>query len=200
MPWNSIFWSTFWVFPELKKFKKPGTAFKAKGQFFQQVKIFFQVDIRETFFLWWNVWVTYFRMPHVSMNTIIHPLPLYDFPQLPNIYRGGFRGGGADASTSQGFDPLPTQRVPLWYFLRNPFSVTDPKIFLKAPFAPIYTNFEGERAPKKTRFFLWKFSKKCTKTAFLTCFLMNLPAAQTIWPKQRLYSALGKLRKSIWST
>ena len=29
-------------------------------------------------------------------------------------------GEGADADP-QGFDPLSTQRVPLWYFLRNPF-------------------------------------------------------------------------------
>ena len=36
------------------------------------------------------------------------------------------------------------------------------KIFLEPPSAPIYTNFEGERAPKK-RVFLSKFSKKCSK-------------------------------------
>ena len=29
--------------------------------------------------------------------------------------------GGADVFPSERFDPLPTQRVPLWYFLRNPF-------------------------------------------------------------------------------
>ena len=34
------------------------------------------------------------------------------------------------------------------------FLPTDPKIFLKAP---IYTNFEGERAPKKTLFFVKNF-------------------------------------------
>ena len=37
--------------------------------------------------------------------------------------------------------------------------------------APIYTNFEGERAPKKNAIFLSKFFKKCPKTAFLTVFL-----------------------------
>ena len=36
--------------------------------------------------------------------------------------------------------------------------------------APIYTNFEGERAPKKNAIFLSKFFKKCPKTAFLTVF------------------------------
>ena len=86
--------------------------------------------------------------------------------------RGGFRGGGGGGRSSpQGFDPLPTQRVPLWYFLRNSFWPTDPIIFLKAPLAPIYTNYEGERAPKKNAcFFLSKFFKKCPKTAFLTVF------------------------------
>ena len=81
--------------------------------------------------------------------------------------------GGGRTPFLQGFDPLPTQRFPLWFFLRNPFLVTDPKIFLKAPWAPIYTKFEGELAPKKCDFFMSKFSKKCPKTAFLTCFLKD---------------------------
>ena len=50
------------------------------------------------------------------------------------------------------------------------FWPTDPKVFLRAPLAPIYTNFEGERAPKKNAIFLSKFFKKCPKTAFLTVF------------------------------
>ena len=38
--------------------------------------------------------------------------------------------------------------------------VTDPKIFLKAPVAPmIYTNFEGGARAKKTRFFGQNFPK-----------------------------------------
>ena len=41
---------------------------------------------------------------------------------------------------------------------------------MKAPLAPIYTNFEGERAPKKNSIFLSKLFKKCPKTAFLTVF------------------------------
>ena len=66
---------------------------------------------------------------------------------------------------SQGFDPLPTQSVPLCTILRYPFFVTNPKNFFKAPRAPIYTNFEGERAPKSATFWS-KFSKKCLKTPF----------------------------------
>ena len=72
--------------------------------------------------------------------------------------RGGFRGSGADAPL-QGFDPLPTQRDPLWYFLRNPFLLTDPNTFLKASSAPTYTNFEGEARAEKTQFFGQNFPK-----------------------------------------
>ena len=62
--------------------------------------------------------------------------------------------------------------------------------------ARIYTNFEGGRAPKNA-FFWSKFSKKCSKMAFLTCFFKELPAAQKIWPKHGLFTALGELGKSI---
>ena len=66
---------------------------------------------------------------------------------------GGFRGGGGGADAPpppQGFDPLPTQRVPLWYSLRNPFLADRPSNFLKATSAPMYTNFEGgaQNCPK----------------------------------------------------
>ena len=62
--------------------------------------------------------------------------------------------------------------------------------------AAIYTNFEGERAPKKCDF-LSKFFKKCLKTAFLTCFFKNLPAAQKTWPKQGPFSALEELENQF---
>ena len=52
-----------------------------------------------------------------------------------------FWGGGV--AFLQGFEPLPTQRVPLCTILRYPFLLTHPKIFLKAPLASIYTIFEG---------------------------------------------------------
>ena len=67
-------------------------------------------------------------------------------------------------------------RSPFDTFSEIHFWPTDPKILLKAPSAPIYTNFEGERAPKKKRVFLSKFFKKCPK------FFKNLPAAQKILP------------------
>ena len=60
----------------------------------------------------------------------------------------------------QVFDPLPAQRPPpLSTILKYPFLVADPKKFLKAPLAPIYTKFEGERALKKNAFFGEKFPK-----------------------------------------
>ena len=123
------------------------------------------------------------------------------------VFRGGFWGGGAGGGGgggrtpfSQGFDPLPTQRVPpLILFQKSLFWPTDPKIFLKAPLAPIYTNFVGERAPKKRDFFVNIF-QKLPKNGFFDCFFKNLPAAQKILPKLGQKSALGELEKSIWST
>ena len=93
--------------------------------------------------------------------------------------RGGFRGGGADAPSPSGIRPPADPKGPPFdIFSGNHFWPIDPKIFLKAPWAPIYTNFEEERAPKKNAIFLSKFFKKCPKTAFLTVFFKNLPAAQ----------------------
>ena len=112
-------------------------------------------------------------------------------------YRGGF-GEGADA-TLQGFYPLPTQRVTLGTILKYPFLAMGPKNFMRAPFAPVRTNLDGKRTPKNAIFWS-KFSEKCLKTPFLVCFLKILHAAQKIWQKQGHFSALGELKKSIWST
>ena len=71
----------------------------------------------------------------------------------------------------QGFDPLPTQRVPICTILRYPFLVMDLKNFLKAPLASMYTNFEEGSARRKQNAIFWsKFPKKCLKTLFLACF------------------------------
>ena len=89
-------------------------------------------------------------------------------------------GGGGDAPPPQVFDPLPTQRVPPFdTFSEIHFCPTDPKIVLKAPLAPIYTNFEGERAPKKRDSFV-KIFQKVSKNGFLDCYFKNLLAAQKI--------------------
>ena len=67
----------------------------------------------------------------------------------------------------EGFDPLPTQRVPLCTILRYPFLVTDPKNFLRTPLAPIYFNFEWGTRAKKKALFLVTFKKN---NYFLACF------------------------------
>ena len=60
---------------------------------------------------------------------------------------------------SQGFQPLTNQRILLWHFKDSHFMPANPKIFLKAPLAPMYTNFEGERAPKTRNFSIKIFEK-----------------------------------------
>ena len=72
-----------------------------------------------------------------------------------------------------------------------------PKIFLKAPLAPIYINFEGGARAEKTRFFGQHFPKNAKKRFFfLTYFVKILPAAQKFWPKQDFCTALEELEKS----
>ena len=95
--------------------------------------------------------------------------------------RGGFRGGagGADAPPSGIRPPADPKGPPFDTFSEIHFWPTDPKIFLKAPSAPIYTNFEGERAPKKRDFFV-KIFQKLPKNGFFDCFFKNLPAALKI--------------------
>ena len=108
----------------------------------------------------------------------------------------------------EGVRTLPLSRVstpcrakgsPFGTFQEIHFWPRDPKIFLKAPWAPIYTNFEGGERVEKTRFFGQNFPK-CLKTPFLDGFFNILPAAQKIWPKQGLNRAKGELEKSFWST
>ena len=88
------------------------------------------------------------------------------------ILGGGGGGGGVSGRPPPSGirPPADPKGPPFDTFSEIHFWRTDPKIFLKAPLAPIYTNFEGERAPKKNAIFLSKFFKKCPKTAFLTVF------------------------------
>ena len=88
----------------------------------------------------------------------------------------GFRGDAflGDLTPS----PLTTQIIILVLFYDIYFRPINPINFIMAPLAPICTNFEGERAPKKITIFWTKFSNKCPKTAFLTCFVLSLPVAQ----------------------
>ena len=59
-------------------------------------------------------------------------------------------GQGADAFFPSGIGPPADPKGPPFdTFEEIPFWPTDPKHFLKAPLAPVYTNLEGEHAPKK---------------------------------------------------
>ena len=79
----------------------------------------------------------------------------------------GGGGGGADAPPPSGIRPPADPKGPPFdIFSEIHFWRTDPKIFLKAPSVPIYTNFEGQRAPKKTQFFCQNFSKSAQKRLF----------------------------------
>ena len=69
--------------------------------------------------------------------------------------------------------------------------MVDPKFFLKAPWVPLNTNFEGGPRAEKTQIF-WSifFSKKCIKTPFRTVFFPNFACGA-----ENLCSALVELRK-----
>ena len=85
--------------------------------------------------------------------------------------RGGFRGwgggggGGGRLSPLRDSTPCRPKGPPFDTFSDIYFWPTDPKIFLKEPLAQIYTNFEGERAPKKRDFFV-KISQKVPRKFF----------------------------------
>ena len=110
--------------------------------------------------------------------------------------RGGFRGGagGADAFSSGIRPPADPKGPPFDTFSEIPFWPTDPKIFLKAPSAPIYTNFEGERAPKNA-IFLSTFFKKCPKTAFFLLFFQKFACGAENFAKIGAKQCFGRARK-----
>ena len=97
-------------------------------------------------------------------------------------------GGGRP--TPQGFDPLPTQRVPLWTILSNPFLVTNSNIFLKAPMAPIYTNFKGGRVAEKTHIL-----QKVLKNAFFGPFFQKFACGAEILAKTESLKCFGRAWK-----
>ena len=68
--------------------------------------------------------------------------------------------------------PCRPKGSPLGTFSEIHFWPTDPKNFLQAPLAPIYTNFEGERA-QKNAVFLSAFSKSAQERFFLPVFSKN---------------------------
>ena len=80
---------------------------------------------------------------------------------------GGGYGGGRWRTPPSGIRPPADPRGPPFdTFSEIHFCPTDPKIFLKAPLAPINTNVEGERAPKKCNFFCQNVLKSAQKRLF----------------------------------
>ena len=73
------------------------------------------------------------------------------------------------------------------------FRSNNPKVFLKAPLAPIFINFEGEARTEKSYFLVRIFQKVC-KNAFLSCFFFQNFASK-ILPLKVLFDALGELAK-----
>ena len=102
----------------------------------------------------------------------------------PGADLGGWGGGGCCGRPSlRDSTPCRPKGSPLWYFQQIQFRPTNPKNFLKAPLAPIYTKFKGGARAKKNAIFWSKFSKKYLKMPFLDWFFKILPAAHKIWPK-----------------
>ena len=129
-----------------------------------------------------------------DFNSILNRFKLISFLHVKGQYRSSFtefksvscqsRGGGGGGRPSSGIRPPADPKGPPFdTFSEIHFWPTDPKIFLKAPLAPIYTNFEGERAPKKNAIFFVKIFQKVPKNGFIDRFFKNLPVAQKILPK-----------------
>ena len=86
--------------------------------------------------------------------------------QIISSELGADLGGGGGGRPPSGIRPPADPKGPPFdTFSEIHFWRTDPKIFLKAPLAPIYTNFEGEREPKKTQIFCQNFSKSAQKAS-----------------------------------
>ena len=78
--------------------------------------------------------------------------------------------------------PADPKGVPLFIFLKYlkyPFLVTGPTIFLKAPWAPIYTIFEGGARAEKTQF-LVKIFQKVLKNGFFDLLFQKIACGAEI--------------------
>ena len=112
------------------------------------------------------------------------------------IIRGGFRGG-ADAPPPSGIrPPVDPKGPPFDTFSEIQFLPTDPKIFLKAPWAPIYTKFEGKRAPKKKRDFFVNIFQKVPKNGLFDCFFFKICLRRRKFTHNRGKTVLWESSKS----
>ena len=91
--------------------------------------------------------------------------------------------------------PADPKDLPFDTFSEIHFWPTDPKIFLKAPLAPIYTNFERERAPKKKRNFFVKIFQKVPKNGFFWLFFQKFASGAENFAKIGAKQCFGRARK-----
>ena len=73
--------------------------------------------------------------------------------------------------------------------------VTEPKKFSKAPLVPVYTNFDGERAPKKRDFLVNVFQKMPKKYFFFVFFIQNFACGAQNLAKTGSFEFFGKIGK-----
>ena len=107
-------------------------------------------------------------------------------------------GGWGDAFSPQGFDPLPTKRVPLCTIMRYKFLTDRPYNFSKSALASIYTNFKGGGGAK-TRYFWSKFFKKClNKNACFCLFFFYSKNKRS--PNSYIFSPYLPSSFSAWSS
>ena len=83
----------------------------------------------------------------------------------------------------------------LWYFKEIQFWPTNLKIFLKAPLAPIYTNFEGGARAKKKRNFSVKVFQKVPKNAFFGLLFQNFACGAENFAKIGTKQCFGRARE-----
>ena len=70
-----------------------------------------------------------------------------------------------DAVSPKGFDPLPTQKVPVLCYIEIYIISDGPSKFSKGPSAPVYTN-RGWSAHQKSVIFFINIFQKLSKNAF----------------------------------
>ena len=91
----------------------------------------------------------------------------------PGADLGGGGGGGGENGHFSGIrPPADPKGPPFGTFWEIHFWLTDSKLFLKAPLAPIYKNFEGSARQKITRFFVKTF-QKVPKNGFFDLFFFS---------------------------
>ena len=104
----------------------------------------------------------------------------------------GWRGagfGGHSVPPFSRFRPLSIQRFPLLYYFEISFFVMDPKIFLKAPLALTYTNFDGGVPAKKNAVIL------VIVFAYFGLFFKNFSCGAEILAKTGTFGSFERSRK-----